>query len=110
MGRKRGKAASAPPRAPRYRVCARGLRHVAPYVYEFSTRAKGAGSARNCSTCSRRTIIGALARAAAAIRSGRILVNGARVDADDCVLRAGDLVAHATHRHEPPVSGVSYGR
>ena len=38
---------------------------------------------------------GAFPRAyyAAAIRSGRILVNGARVDADDCVLRAGDLVA-----------------
>ena len=99
MGRKRGKVASAPPRAPRYRVCARGLRHVAPYVYEFATHAKGRWlGARLLDVFSRE--FGAFPRAyyAAAIRSGRILVNGARVDADACVLRAGDLVAHTTHR------------
>ena len=80
-------------------MCARGLRHVAPYVYEFTTRAKGRWlGSRLLDVFSRK--FGAFPRAyyAAAIRSGRILVNGARVDADAYVLRAGDLVAHTTHR------------
>ncbi|KAJ1561127.1 hypothetical protein HK405_004854, partial [Cladochytrium tenue] len=38
-----------------------------------------------------------------AIETGRITVNGHRV-ATSYVVRNADVLAHATHRHEPPVT------
>ncbi|RKO91316.1 pseudouridine synthase, partial [Blyttiomyces helicus] len=40
-----------------------------------------------------------------AISLGKITINGSAVDPDR-ILRNGDLIEHATHRHEPPVSAT----
>ena len=79
------------------------LRNVRPYVHRFRTHAKGRWLGRTLLEI-HASEFGAQPHRyyEAAIDNGCITVNGAEVGTD-YILRNGDVIEHATHRHEPPV-------
>jgi 23S rRNA-/tRNA-specific pseudouridylate synthase len=81
------------------------LRHVEPYVFEYTSQAKGRWAGQ--------PLLAILAAEYGsfpeaywphALASGRVLVNGARVE-PAYALKHGDALSHWVHRHEPPVLG-----
>ena len=92
---------------PPHFVRAGGFRHVVPYLYTWRATAKGrwAGTpllqllAREFPRFSRGYF-------EAALRSGAVRLGGAQTEAG-ALVRAGDVLEHDAHRHEPPVRDVS---
>ncbi|CAM9165534.1 unnamed protein product [Phaeothamnion confervicola] len=92
-----------PVEAPPAYTVSDGWRRVVPYAYEFRTYAKRRWCGRGVGEVFA-TEFGAYPPAYydAAICSGRITINGNRVE-PLTVIRDSDLLVHRTHRHEPPV-------
>ncbi len=81
-----------------------GLRRVAPYHFTYNTWCKERWRGRTLID-----VFGSefrdrpLEYYRAAMESGKVVINGKAVSPDH-ILKNGDLVAHPTHRHEPPVT------
>ncbi|KAG0051269.1 hypothetical protein BGZ83_003903 [Gryganskiella cystojenkinii] len=83
------------------------LRKIYPYFFKYQTYAKGRWLGRTLievfNTEFRDRDNEFYERA---IKDGRVQVNGDNVD-KDYIIKNSDIVAHAIHRHEPPVANLS---
>ena len=81
------------------------IRTVEPYVFTYVMHAKQRWFGRTVSDVFHSEYKAHPASYyAAALRDGRIRVNGCHVGVAAHVLKNGDRVEHLAHRHEPPVS------
>lgn len=87
-----------------------GLRKVTPYHYTYNTYCKERWRGRE--------ILEIFAsefrdRPAdyyeAAIREGRVVLNGQPVPSTRTIVKNGDIISHTLHRHEPPCTAQSIG-
>ncbi|KAK2068282.1 hypothetical protein P8C59_002930 [Phyllachora maydis] len=98
-----GAAAAAALAAPAPYYFEDGLRRVAPYFYTYKTWVKERWRGRQLiDVFASEFRDRPLEYYRAALESGKVLVNGKQVGPHH-VLKNGELVAHTTHRHEPPV-------
>jgi hypothetical protein len=95
-----------PQEKPEYRFLPDDIRCVLPYVFDYTTYAKGRWL--------HRPLIDILSKEFGgyeieywyqAIKSGRVTVNGSQTTPEYVIMNS-DRVVHRTHRHEPPVKGV----
>jgi len=81
-----------------------GIRHLAPYWSAYTARTKGRWIGRTIVDVFQQEFLAYNPKyAVAALRLGRILLNGRQVTMLDQRLRDGDVIAHVHHRHEHSV-------
>lgn len=86
-------------------IITNGIRYVAPYVFEFTTFAKGRWLGRELFEVLSREFGGQSKDYwINAIKLGNVRINN-RIVNHDHKFRNGDAMLHRTHRHEPPIVG-----